>query len=91
MAQLLAALTGALPTRYRPCIPTPGDKLIHISEGYTDGEPVPAPGQPTNALCGPAMTVDGATLVPNFVICATCWAAYLAAHPSPLKTVTAAL
>ncbi|GAA4164962.1 hypothetical protein GCM10022286_27450 [Gryllotalpicola daejeonensis] len=91
MAQLIAALTGALPTKFRPCIPTPSDKLIHISQGYSEGEPVPAPGESTHALCGPQMTVDGAVIVPNFVICATCWADFLAQRSSLLKSATTAL
>ena len=78
MAQLTGALLVALPTQYRPCVPsgTP-DKLIHVSIGYVPPEVAPAIGQPTESLCGNASTVRGAGPVPKFAICTVCWEAYV--------------
>jgi hypothetical protein len=77
MAQLVLALAEALPTQYRPCVPTPRDGKIHISIGYVPPAQAPAPTQPTTALCGDGATVIGSSVVTSFVICADCWEDFL--------------
>jgi hypothetical protein len=75
ITQLSAALNGALPTKFKPCVPTPTrDGKIHISTALTGST---APNTPTTSLCGDASVIFGASIVPNFVICTDCWAAFV--------------
>ncbi|GAA4180630.1 hypothetical protein [Gryllotalpicola koreensis] len=87
ITQLVTALAGALPTRYKPCVPVPNPgTYIHISEAYVPPATPPAAGQPTQSLCGDASTVLGAVVVPNFAICTTCWEAFVARKQAATAT-----
>lgn len=80
IAALETALLGALPDKYKPCVPAPTrDGKIHISIAYVPPAGVPGTGQPTKTLSGdnPA-TVLGPAVIPGFVICPECWEAFIA-------------
>jgi len=71
ITQLITALGGALPAKYRPCVPAPTrDGKVHISTALTGST---APNTPTTSLCGDPAVILGSSVVPNFVICTTCW------------------
>jgi predicted transcriptional regulator len=77
IVQLEAALNGALPTRYRPCVPAPTrDGKIHISVALTGST---SPNTPTTAFCGAPAVIIGSSVVPDFVLCTSCWEDFLAA------------
>lgn len=65
--------TLLLPTKYRPCLPTPTpDGQFHISTALTGSM---TPGTPTDTMCGSTAKVSGSTLGP-FVLHTQCWEIY---------------
>ena len=75
LSQLNTALDGALPTKYRPCVPSPTrDGKIHISTALTGST---EPNTPTTALCGAQSVIIGSIVIVNFVLCDVCWQAFI--------------